>query len=116
MVAGTFGFAIPALAASPTPQVAYCANGVTCLYANGNYVDLMWSGYPGAYIEDMRTIGYNDALSSWSNNSGTNARFRYDAFDRGTCRNMPSQRTATASATNPDNDRASSAYLTGSCP
>lgn len=115
LAAGTFGFAIPALAAPASIQAESCGSNRTCMYSEGGYINNIGERPPNAVI-DLFSANANDRLTSWINTSYTNARFRYDAYDRGTCVNMKARSRASASATNPDNDKASSANFARGCP
>lgn len=69
LAVGSLGFAGAAVAnAAPSD----CSGGRVCVYDNINYrTQLGWRA-AGFALQDVSS-GNNDKMSSWSNNSGTNA-------------------------------------------
>jgi len=74
--------AVVALAAAGAPAAfaapADCSSGQVCVYDNINYGSQLgwrWAGFARTDVSS----GNNDKMSSWSNNSGTNACWYTDA-------------------------------------
>lgn len=113
MSVGVLGYAIPALASSPSAQLDDCSGNRTCTFDGGNghdggsYNVFLGSRTPGTREQNISLVNRNK-LSSWINYTGTGARFYYQTNGNGTCVPMYANDRATAVDSNPDNDQAES--------
>lgn len=90
-----------------------CPSAQVCLYRDNDFLGLM--GYRRAGLGIMNiSSGNNDAMSSYENKSGTNARWYHDANGRGRCVNMLAHRSDNDINTW-DDDELSSWATNGSC-
>ncbi len=75
-VGGSLGAAGGAAVANAAPDD--CSGGRVCVYDNINYSTQLGWRAAGFALQDISS-GNNDKMSSWSNNSGTNACWYTDA-------------------------------------
>lgn len=116
MAGGTFGAAIPALAAPPAAEAASCSGNVTCAFDGYNYTYFLGSRSPGTGLQDITSANRNK-LTGWINYTTTGSRFYYNTGGFGTCVPMYAQNRATAISGqyNPDNNQAESWAFTRTC-
>lgn len=84
---GLFG-AVGASALGAPTTLGQCNSGQVCIWQDIDFVGLLASKGAGQGVSNV-AVGQGDLASSWSNMTGTGARWYVDANGQGACYSIP---------------------------